>query len=229
MKPVVLFLVLVAAGDAAACIGSTPVGPDADSASPAAKAPLAAAPIRNTTVVHVPFFVQGSGGQPPTSASSPLFEARKGNPILAPDGHQVTLGEFNAVEGTASVQCVSRGTHVTLQLSHLVPRGVYTIWNLVFKEPGFEPTFANLIGLGAIGSPLGAENGFRASASGEGAISAITPAGPLSMRGSIGACAPLDHFEWHVVGTYHIDGQSHGPAPGPDGTAVEQFGFIFKR
>jgi len=33
----------------------------------------------------------------------------------------------------------------------------------------------------------------------------------------------------HVVGAYHIDGQSHGASIGPDGTAVEQFGFIFKR
>jgi hypothetical protein len=32
-----------------------------------------------------------------------------------------------------------------------------------------------------------------------------------------------------VVGAYHIDGQSHGPSLGPDGTEVEQFGFIFKR
>jgi hypothetical protein len=49
------------------------------------------------------------------------------------------------------------------------------------------------------------------------------------MQGSIGACALTDEFEWHVVGAYHIDGQSHGPSLGPDGTAVEQFGFIFKR
>ena len=60
-------------------------------------------------------------------------------------------------------------------------------------------------------------------------MSAITEAGPLSAMGSIGACAPTDQFEWHVVGAYHIDGQSHGAVLGPDGTAVEQFGFIFKR
>ena len=32
-----------------------------------------------------------------------------------------------------------------------------------------------------------------------------------------------------VVGAYHLDGQTHGATLGPDGTAVEQFGFIFKR
>src|SRR5437660_10758803 len=120
MKAVALFVACVAAVGATACTGSTPLGPDA--ASAAGKVPPAAAPIRNTTVVHVPFFIQGAGGRPPTDAASPLFEVRKGNPILAPDGHQVTLGEFNAVEGAASVQCVARGTLVTLQLSHLIPR-----------------------------------------------------------------------------------------------------------
>ncbi len=227
MKPLALMLALAAA--AAGCSGRTPLSPDGNAVPAANNTPPAAAPIRNTTIVHIPLFIQGAGGQPPAGPGSPLFEVRKGNPILAPDGHQVTLGEFNAVDGYATVQCVARGTLVTLQLANLIPRGVYTIWNVVFKAPGFEPTFANLIGLGAIGSPAGTENVFRASASGEGAVSAITEAGPLSALGSIGACAPTDQFEWHVVGAYHIDGQSHGPVLGPDGTAVEQFGFIFKR
>lgn len=221
MKPFVLTLVLVAAA-AVACDGSGPFTPDA-STGPTAPS------IRNTNIVHVPFFIRGADGQPPASPDSPLFEVRRGNPILGPDGHRVTLGEFNAVEGSATVQCVARGTLVTLQLSHLIPRGVYTIWNIVFKEPGFEPTFANVIGLGAIGSSAGTENVLRASAGGDGAISAITPPGALSAMGSIGGCAPTDQFEWHVVGAYQIDGESHGPVLGPDGTAVEQFGFIFKR
>ena len=93
---------------------------------------------------------------------------------------------------------------------------------------GFDPTFANLIGLGALGSNDGAHNAFRASASGEGEVSAITPPGPLSVFGSMGGCALIDEFEAHVVGAYHIDGQSHGPSLGPDGTAVEQLGSIFR-
>jgi hypothetical protein len=228
MKPYALTLVLVGAA-AAGCSERAPLAPDAAPATATNAVLPAAAPIRNTNVVHIPLFIVDGNGQPPSAANTPLFEVRKRNPILAPDGHQVTLGEFNAVEGQASVQCVMRGTQVTLQLSHLIPRGVYTIWNLVFKAPGFEPTFTNLIGLGALGSSAGTQNEFRASASGEGAVSAITEAGPLSVFGAIGGCAPTDQFEWHVVGAYHIDGQSHGPVPGPDGTAVEQFGFIFKR
>jgi len=49
------------------------------------------------------------------------------------------------------------------------------------------------------------------------------------MMGSIAGCALTGEFEWHVVGAYHIDGHDHGPQLGPDGSAVEQFGFMFKR
>ena len=191
--------------------------------------PAASAPTQDDAIVHVPLFIEDASGQPPSAPDTPLFEVRKHNPIVAPDGHQVTLAEFNAVQGSASVKCVTQGTHVTLHLTNLIPNGVYTVWNLVFKAPGFDPSFANLIGLGAMGSPDGAQNSFRASANGEGSVSAITGAGSLSMVGSIGACALTDEFEWHVVGAYHLDGQTHGATLGPDGTAVEQFGFIFKR
>src|SRR5687768_4516166 len=57
-------------------------------------------------------------------------------PVLAPDGHQVTAGEWRAAEGRASVKCSAAGTHVTIHLSGLIPEGVYTIWLVTFKAPG---------------------------------------------------------------------------------------------
>jgi hypothetical protein len=205
----------------AGCGEHMPLAPDA------APAPVARA--TSSTVVHIPFFIQDAGGQVPFVPGTPLFEVRTHSAVVAPTGRQITLAEFAAVEGTVSVECGPRGTDVTLQLRNLIPNGVYTIWNVVFKAPGFDPTFSNLIGLGALGSTSGTQSVFRASATGQGSITGTTAAGPLSMQGSIGACALTDEFEWHVVGAYHIDGQSHGPSLGPDGTAVEQFGFIFKR
>jgi hypothetical protein len=217
------WLVALASVLATAC-DQSPVAPT----TVAGTAP-AAITARTSDIVHIPFFVQDAGGQAPSAPSTPLFEARKRNPVLGPTGRQLTLAEFAAVEGTVSVQCVAGGTQVTLQLRNLIPNGVYTIWNVVFKAPGFDPSFANLTGLGALGSGAGTQNVFKASATGDGALTATTVAGPLSMQGSIGGCALTDEFEWHVVGAYHIDGQSHGPSLGPDGSAVEQFGFIFKR
>jgi hypothetical protein len=195
----------------------------------AASDPVVAGPVTNQDIVHVPFFIHDASGQAPTDPATQLYEARKGNPITAPDGHQVTLAEFNAVTGTATASCTAAGTKAELALHGLIPNAVYTGWNLVFKAPGFDPTFANLTGLGAAGSPDGSQNIFRSSAAGDATLSAITPAGSLSMMGSIMGCALTEEFEWHVVGAYHIDGQSHGPQMGPDGTAVEQFGFMFKR
>ena len=87
-----------------------------------------------------------STGAVPTSDSTLLF-TRGGacpppnslTPILAPDGHQVTWGEWNAVEGQASVKCINKGSHVVLNLSGLIPNGQYSTWVVVFKAPGFNP------------------------------------------------------------------------------------------
>jgi hypothetical protein len=192
-----------------------------------ARAATAAARTDSDAIVHVPLFIEDVDRQPPSDPATVLYEVRKHNPVLAPDGHHITLAEFNAVQGSVSVKCIQQGTHVTLHLSNLVPKGVYTIWNVVFQAPGFDPSFANMIGLGTLGAPTGSANSFKASSSGQGSVSAITPAGPLSMLGAIGGCALTDEFEWHVVGALHLDGETHGPELGPDGTAVEQFAFMF--
>lgn len=186
-----------------------------------------------TSVIAVPFFIEDANSiNPVTGSNTPLYTLLGHNPIIAPDGHQVTLGEFNAFEGTAQIKCLPAGTQVTLHLSNLIPKGVYTIWTLTFQPPGFDGTLAslmaNLTGLGSLGMDDGSANTFVASASGEGHITRIVPAGNLSAFGSINSCALTDEFEVHFVGAYHIDGNTYGPTPGPDGTFIEHFGFIFK-
>src|SRR5205085_3645261 len=121
-----------------------------------------AAPVRNRQIVHVPFFIQDASGGTPTAGSALLFESRAHNPILAPDGHQITLDEFNSVEGQASVKCVRKGTHIVLELSGLIPGGLYSTKLLTFKAPGFDGTFTNLIGLGTLGSGDGDHSSFVA-------------------------------------------------------------------
>ncbi len=73
-------------------------------------------------------------------------------PVLAPDGHQLTLGELSQVRGLATVKCDNRGTGVKIKLSGLIPGGVYTIWLLTFEQPGFTTDFAHLIGEGIVGA-----------------------------------------------------------------------------
>jgi hypothetical protein len=189
-------------------------------------------------IIHVPFFIEDSNHEPPAVANTPVFEARAHNPIMTPSGHQVTLGEFNQPSGTAWVNCNISGTRVHLSLHGLIPNGVYTVWNLTFKSPGFQGTIEslmnNVIGIGPIGPNTGSKNSFKASAFGNAIITATTPVGSLAAEGakdsfgSILQCALAQEFEWHVIGAYHLDGQTHGADLGPDGTAVEQFAFILK-
>lgn len=183
-------------------------------------------------VITVPFFVTNENGQIPSEANELIYELRKMNPITAPDGHQLTWGEFSSVRGMIDVQCMGESVEVSMELTGLIPNGVYTFWNVVFDAPGMDPTdpMLGLEGLGAAGVGNGSDNIIIASADGKGKITMNSPGGALSMVSNtdLGNCPLTDNFEWHVVGAYHLDNQTHGPLLGPDGTAVEQFGFIFQ-
>ena len=146
----------------------------------------------------------------------------RGMPVIAPDGHQLMLGEFLMSTGKAEVECTGRGTRSELHYKHLIPNATYTVWQLAFDATG------NLLAIGALGPNDGSRNSFHSSSNGEGELSTTTPAGPLSMFGSLGACA-LDQFDLVYALAYHIDGMTHGPTPGPDGTYAEQNTFDFRR
>lgn len=153
---------------------------------------------------------------------------------------QLTWGQFRDVDGRIRVKCLENGTHVSLHLSGLVPKALYTVWVVVFAEPGFVNdrnlgvALQNMVGFAPLGRNDGSENAFRPSASGEGQVTAIDeparfPMGNLGPAGSKGDgtnnCL-LDHFEVHFVGGYHLDDENQGSKFRPN--AVEQFAFIAK-
>lgn len=203
----------------------------------------AQAGVRTTDIITIPFFVvDGNGAAIDPANTAPgtlLFDARAHAesgafvPVTAPDGRQVTWGEFTMVQGDITARCIPQGTQIVLHLSNLIPKGVYTVWNVTFDQTGFSvphPLTLNTswIGVGPSGPNDGSRNTFTASASGRASISTITPAGPLGVFGEIGGCALTDEFEWHVAGLYHMDGLSHGSDLGPIGTMAEHFAFIVK-
>ena len=154
-------------------------------------------------------------------------------PLMTPDGERVTWGEYSAVDGSISVKCLRKGTHATIHVDGLIPKGLYTIWVVVFADPGFDGTFQNLIGAAPLGRNDGSQNTFRASRSGQGHIAAIDRQDTLTMEGpahepeyTTGECLLTDEFEVHFVGAYHWDDESHGPVVGPH--VVEQFAFAFR-
>ncbi|HEV8660351.1 MAG TPA: hypothetical protein VGS96_17220, partial [Thermoanaerobaculia bacterium] len=71
------------------------------------------------------------------------------------------------------------------------------------------------------------QNVVKATSAGDAELTVTSRPGSLSILGRITDCWVADEYELHIVGAYHIDGRAHGPTPGPDGTFVEQFGFIF--
>lgn len=168
-----------------------------------------------------------------------IYSARGDNPpLLAPDGHHLTLGEFDRPQGLAVVSCSDAGTHLTLSLSGLVPNGMYTLWNIVFQEPGFDGTMSNAVGLGSFGANDGSDNAFTASPSGTGSISVVVPAGPLSNvvppqpevspdeTYVVGSCL-LEEYQFHIDVNYHADGEAYGGFPGPAGTWAIQAAIGF--
>lgn len=230
------------------CSGRSMTEPSALEALPVALS-TEASPITGEAdlVVVTGLTVDGDGNTVIPVAADPstlLYYRRTGLPILAPDGHQVTAGEFGAVQGSISVRCLESGTHVSMHLRDLIPNATYRVWLLTFEEPGFDigppPDFSNLTGEGALGPDDRSRNTFTASATGEGQITRIQPAGPLSetlpeppfANEPAGPCLLTDEFEWHVVAAFQQPGQPAGQDVGPPAlfpeTAVEHFTFIFR-
>jgi len=147
--------------------------------------------------------------------------------MVATDGHHITLGEWRRAKGHASIKCGRKGTHVTLQLTGLIPNGVYTVWVGTFQAPGLTPDFANLIGLGALGAPDGSQNVIVASPNGTAALSVFHPPGNLSMFGSSECLS--EEFEVLLWLPLHLDGQTHGGVPGDECELGFQGGFRFRQ
>lgn len=163
--------------------------------------------------------------------ATPLFESRENNPIDAPDGTQVTWGEFRGAEGAVIVKCTEQGTHSVAHLSGLTPKGLYSMWIDVFDDLGnrigrFEYTETD-----EKGKSKG--NVFRASGSGEGHTAGFVAPRVLGNGTETSSCMLDDvkdeKYNWRVVGIYHwgvegtpqIDDENFG-------TFVEQIGFAFE-
>lgn len=146
-------------------------------------------------------------------------------PVTGTDGQQLTLGEFDSIEGTAHVKCVAKGTLVSVHLTGLQPGGTYSAWVPVTAGNIFPPALAAT----AMGSVVGDDrfsNTFTASNSGQGQLTLIQPEGIGTLQpGPIPACLLDMTFEIHIA--YHIDGQTHGGVPGPATTWVVSERFLF--
>ena len=167
-----------------------------------------------TVVNHVRFAIRRE--LPRRSATESIVLPFPGE-LVSP----MTQVQWESARARATVACTDQGTTVSMGFRGLVPGGVYTVWHLLFDDGG------NRIGIGALGAEDGSENGFIASASGSGTLTAVVPAGALSISGAAGSCLLIDEAEFHFAAAYHVDGLDHGPVPGPAGTVFTQVGVAF--
>ena len=184
------------------------------------------------TAVPVADPVYDSAGNPAVAGDTPLYSNSSGLcdhlfPLIAPDGHHIALAEWQRAKGSALIKCGQRGTHVVLQLTGLIPNGVYTVWVATFQAPGLTPDFANMIGLGSLGAPDGSENVVLASPRGTAALSVFHPPGDLSIFGSTDCLS--DEFEVLLWVPLHLDGQTHGGVPGDECQLAFPGGFSFRQ
>ncbi|MGH9945898.1 MAG: hypothetical protein ACRD6X_01715 [Pyrinomonadaceae bacterium] len=142
------------------------------------------------------------------------------DPVLNPNGSQMTLGQFRRARGLSVVKCTDHGTLSAFFFSGLRPRGVYSVW-IIIPNPNPGPP----VGVGGIGRTALSENSFVADAFGNGHIIRTTPEQDLSLFGSVGPCLLDGPFMFDFV--YHSDGQTYGPSPGPPNTVVTNGNFVF--
>jgi hypothetical protein len=206
--------------------GCEKTDPAEDAASNTGSIDIAQRPVDKNSIV-LPFFVEGAGQEwwANLSDNDNLYEKRTHSQLFGPDGHPVTWGEFNAVSGSAKINCTGQGTRINMSVSGLIPNGVYSLWCMTFTPPGFDTAYTNVSGFGAAGAADGSGNVFIASSRGDARLHVLCKAGPLSVSGSIGGCIPVDEYELHFVAIYHNDQKPHGSTPGPVGSYVEQFAF----
>lgn len=169
--------------------------------------------------------IRNASGDEPANPAEPLYHANDPeqlHPITAPDGHNVTLGEWRGARATARVSCGgSDGTHYLLTMEGLIPNGVYSVGVVLTDLTKDSPV---RIGTGALGRIDGSENAFTASSSGEGRLEATAPPGPMSLNGRAPECALTQVSEAILWLFYHVDGQR---GPGSEMSWVEHLRISF--
>ena len=209
-----------------ACSSDDPLpGPSGGPPPPALPQPVTLTAVLNTNQIIVDLVkVDCQAATAGTDPATPLWlvpvsQAMAGTcdplnifPVIAPDGHQVTFGEWEPAAGSVTITCLpGGGTQFDVNLAGLIPNGVYTIWHFPLGGGGALASHQNDI-----------NNVFVASGSGAVNASVVSSAGPMTMFGSSASCQLPVPLQGQIadgvmmVLVYHTDNKSWGPGPGPE-------------
>lgn len=145
------------------------------------------------------------------------------NPIMAPDGHHVTLSEWQTAKGTLMVHCSGFTSTVEISLEGMIPNGIYTTWLGYLNKPkksGDPLSFGEDFVYGSnppLGDPNGADNVLIADV--EGKIDVTIEHPGCILAGAVALGMPI---------LYHINGKTYGGGTIPDREEVTQLLIYFQ-
>ena len=142
-----------------------------------------------------------------------IFDAPLGqlNPINAPDGHQITLSEFQQAEGELLVHCNGNSSSIEVSLEGMIPNGTYTFWLAYLKKTrkvGEQIDFANDF-VNQTNPPIGPSNG-------SGNIALADANGKIETTLTHSTCILTDEVALVIPVLYHLNGKTFGGGHQPD-------------
>jgi hypothetical protein len=142
-----------------------------------------------------------------------IFDSPLGqlNAIKAPDGHQITLSEFQQANGELLVHCNGNSSTIEIALAGMIPNGTYTFWLAYLKttrKVGEQIDFANDF-VNFTNPPIGASSGTEN-------IAIADAGGNISVTLEHASCILTDEVALVIPVLYHINGQTFGGGHVPD-------------
>ena len=169
-------------------------------------------------------------GNTPTDPDEPLYAANIFDDpiglltaIKAPDGHQVTLSEFQTAKGNLTVHCNGNSSTIGIALEGMIPNGTYTFWLAYLKRKvkvGESIDFANDF-VNFNNPPIGPSDG-----SGNVVVADVN--GRMESTLEHGSCILTDEVALVIPVLYHINGKTFGGGHVPDPEETAQMLVYFQ-
>jgi len=169
-------------------------------------------------------------GNTPTAANELLyaknnFDEPLGqlNEIKAPDGHHITLSEFQTANGDLLVHCNGNSSTVEILLEGMIPNGTYTFWLAYLKRKvkvGESIDFANDF-VNFTNPPIGLSDG-----SGNVVVADVN--GKIETTLTHSSCILTDEVALVIPVLYHLNGKTFGGGHQPDAEEMVQMLVYFQ-
>ncbi len=144
-------------------------------------------------------------------------------PIKTPDGHHVTLSEWQTAKGTLMVHCNGLTSTVEIVLEGMIPNGIYSTWLGYMNKPkklgdplSFTEDFVYRFNP-PLGDPNGADNVLIADVDGN--IDATVEHPGCILTGAVGLAMPI---------VYHPNGKAFSKSGMPDNEEIAQLIIFFQ-